>query len=93
MKTGIELITEERQRQLTVTPWSLEHDKQHQFGELAKVAATLAVVHTDAHIEDADDFIQNGRDPWGLCDKHGAIQRLVIAGALIAAEIDRIQSK
>ena len=35
MKTGIELITEERQRQIEVEGWTPEHDAKHAFGEAA----------------------------------------------------------
>lgn len=87
MKTGIELIAEERQRQIDVEGWSLEHDDDHLYGTLAVVAAQLAVAGTDATVMDPLD-----RSSWGLVEKHqDRTRRLVIAGALIAAEIDREQ--
>ena len=94
MKTGIELIAEERQEQIEKHNWTPEHDDGHRYGELVKVAAILAVNGTDAIVEDNDDY-STGEDVWGLEDKlsgdETAIHRLAVAGALIAAEIDRLQ--
>ncbi len=97
MKTGIELITEERQRQIDVEGWTPEHDRHHTEGELALAAAYYAM--TDEMI----DFIDN---EWGN-DMHlhiwpfeleslkrspeNRVRELQKAGALIAAEIDRIK--
>ena len=39
MKTGIELIAEERQRQIDVEGYSKEHDLQHDEGEFLDAAA------------------------------------------------------
>jgi len=92
MKTGIELIADERQEQLS--KWSLEHDSTHQYGELAKLAAVLCCSGTDAIIADPTGFIEHGRDAWGITGKHAEdrIKQLQIAGASIAAEIDRLQA-
>jgi hypothetical protein len=40
MKTGIELIVEERQRQIDVEGYSEQHDLQHDFKELTSAART-----------------------------------------------------
>ena len=85
MKYGIELIDAERERQITVEKFGNWHDDEHKDGSLRVVAAMLACIGTDAHVEDALD-----RTPWGL-ERHNEERRLVIAGALIAAEIDRLQ--
>ena len=102
MDDGIMKIARERRRQIMVEGHSAEHDAQHVDGSLAVAAATLAVDGTDAKVVDplgrgtpvhGDDGMS---DAWGLVAKHGFrakgndIQALVIAGALIAAEIDRI---
>lgn len=90
MKSGIELITDERKRQFTGEGWTLEHDDQHISGEMAIQAAALAANHTKA-------IVMIGRhvaDPWGLlckCKPGSTVRDLVKAGALIAAEIDRLQ--
>jgi len=90
---GAALIASERRRQVAEESWSPEHDDQHQLGQLAIVAAALAVRHTDAHVEDPHEYVDAvGLDCWGLVKKHGRDQAraLAIAGALIAAEIDRL---
>lgn len=97
MKTGIELIAEERQEQIEKHNWTPAHDDEHDYGELRKMAAILAVNGTDAAvIDDYGDF-ESGNNTWGLEDKldgdKNIIHRLKVAGALIAAEIDRIQRR
>jgi hypothetical protein len=94
MKTGIELIAEERTRQIAVKGWTLEHDDEHTDGALRVVAATCAVDGTDAEVVDPLDRT------WGIVERHGyqgdvpePIHLLAIAGALIAAEIDRLQRR
>jgi hypothetical protein len=49
MKKGLELIKEERKRQIEVEGWTSEHDKEHTIGELANAAAYYAM--TDELIE------------------------------------------
>lgn len=56
MKTGIELIAEERERQITKEGWTPEHDAEHKNGELANAAAVYALS------EETRDFIN---DKWG----------------------------
>ena len=92
MSTGIELITEERAEQLGKHNRSLDHDWLHQRGELRKVAAILCCMGTDAKVIDIGEF-SSGENVWGLEDKlqFDDIHRLKVAGALIAAEIDRLQ--
>lgn len=100
---AVQLIAQERQRQIDAEGYSPDHDDGHTDGSIAVVAAALAVHHTDASIDDPlkrVDPVESGRrhDCWGLLAKHGydgtnpdEIKVLVIAGALIAAEIDRMQ--
>lgn len=83
MKTGIELIATERQRQIEGEGCSQEHDDEHAGGELADAAACYAM----------------GRQlpvwPWDIDwwkpTPNDRVRELVKAGALIAAEIDRLQ--
>lgn len=96
MQTGIELITEERWEQVYKHSWGMEHDADHDYAELAINAAALAVLGTDYKIVDQDGELFE--DDWGLCNKHSErkppydrIHALQVAGALIAAEIDRLQ--
>lgn len=88
---GAQLIAAERQRQIEQEGWTPEHDDMHTHATLARVAAELAVDGTDARVEDP----HHDSDPWGLVTKHRTNRRrqLAIAGALIAAEIDRLQRK
>jgi hypothetical protein len=82
MKTGIELIADERSTHES-KGWTAEHDDQHTELDMPPVAVHLILDHSDP---DHD---------WGLVEKTkregGRVRQLVVAGALIAAEIDRIQ--
>ena len=105
--TGVERIAAERKRQMEKEGWTPEHDAQHSEGELAIAAACYALegslfARVDHVFGEApkDRGSRSGRDdpwPWHRdCDKrkkHPPIRRLEIAGALIAAEIDRLQAK
>ena len=91
---GCELIAAERRRQVEFEGWSAEHDAGHDNGELAVAAAELAVDGTCAVVREHED-----EDNWGLVHMHGhrgikpdQVRALTIAGALIAAEIDRVQA-
>lgn len=101
MKTGIELISEERERQKSVEGWTQEHDAEHCFGELANAAACYAI--TDFYktrdvvsVECEDGTVRqvpvmwpwNGI--WWKPEPNDRIKELTKAGALIAAEIDRL---
>jgi hypothetical protein len=93
MATGIELIAQERQRQIEKEGWTPEHDDEHDYGELAIAAACYAVEDTDAwvtHPEADEDGVRYW--PWASEEwkPKDTISNLVRAGALIAAEIDRI---
>ena len=108
MKTGIELIQAERQRQIDKEGYTPDHDAGHTGGELALVAALYATP-LPLYTVSLDDDRNNPRkgyrgltveldDPWpseweSRFDKrgqHDRLRQLTIAGALIAAEIDRL---
>ena len=93
VQDGVSLIAAERDKQRA--KWNDAHDDEHDGGMLAGVAAILA-----ARLAEECDSVpvavyvdgeETREDPWGLAEKHAAdpIRRLQIAGALIAAEIDR----
>ena len=86
-KTGIELIAIERQEQIEKHGRTIEYDRKfNSSGQLQQGA--LALIH-----EHFGDFPAIWDD--NLCSKMFAKplkERLVIAGALIAAEIDRLQA-
>ncbi len=87
MTYAIDLIAGEYGKQ--ITKWGPDHDDGHTDGSLAVVAATIAVDGTDAKVVDPLDR-GSGHDPWGLISKHSnRLRQLTIAGALIAAELDR----
>ncbi len=103
MRTGIERIAEERQRQIEKERWDVHHDSGHTKGELARAAAAYALPAKYREMK------LNGNCtlfPWSVSwwkpapniDSKGnydnaeeRIRELEKAGALIAAEIDRIQ--
>lgn len=108
MKTAIELIDEERARQISVEGWTPEHDDKHDNGQLALAGAAYAL---QASNNDAL-YAAIGRRPcegsnagwiggallfwpwdrtWWKPDYEDPVRTLVKAGALIAAEIDRLQ--
>lgn len=91
---GLKWIVDERARQLT--KWSTANDDGHPAGLLALRAAELALEYTKASAPHTPRLTFDGGlyapDGWNLINKHGkdSIRCLVIAGALIAAEIDRL---
>lgn len=93
MKTGIELITEERQRQISQEGWTPEHDDDHDRCELTAAAhcymEEAAQQTLDGHAQ--GDFPEDW--PWheSWWKPSDAVRNLTKAGALIAAEIDRLQ--
>lgn len=103
MKTGIEIIAEERQRQIDVEGWTPEHDSHHTSGELADAAATYAMTkESRAFLQKiAKDFFEYKEEsttptiwPWDAewykPTPDDRVRELAKAGALIAAEIDRL---
>lgn len=113
MKTAIELIAAERQRQQSALGWTREHDDEHTDESMAAAAACYAAprqiytMHeTKRGLVMHDPFpwghvVRNGRaaddpDGWHTCTtaekKAGKdrVRQLTIAGALIAAELDRV---
>lgn len=85
-KTGIELIAEERKRQIEKEGWSPEHDDQHKNGELAQAAACYAINKLPVPARLSFPWPQH----WDKRKKHDRKKSLIIAGALIAAELDRL---
>jgi hypothetical protein len=105
MKTGIELITKERTRQIQSEGWSADHDDSHTSQQLSKAAECyIMVAREEIKLPRAAKAIELGRiyapdatralwpwyDDWWK-PSQDPIRNLVKAGALIAAEIDRLQ--
>lgn len=106
MKTGIELIAEERQRQIDVEGYSEQHDSQHKTSEfiyaaLAYIESARIGVHClELGNDDVSSILErktewgNACIPWkGAFKASTDVRDLVKAGALIAAAIDRLQKE
>ena len=98
MKNGIELISEERQRQIDKEGWTPEHDDQHTDGELSSAASVYAMKNELRELDIlAQDIYTLGEGMWPFNSKwykptpDDRVRELTKAGALIAAEIDRLQ--
>lgn len=94
MKTGIELIAAERERQISAEGYSPEHDDAHREGSLAKAAVCYATPHEERIcVVDCEDVPLNWPwdDEWWKPEHGNRVRELVKAGALLAAEIDRLQ--
>lgn len=96
--TGVERIRAERSRQLTEERFDALHDERWDNGELAAAAACYAVKGVRLPGMGSQEIAvwRGGEDAWPWTpgwdkrEKHGRLRRLEIAGALIAAEIDRL---
>lgn len=93
------MISAERKRQMAVEGWAPDHDDKHRGKQLAKAADSYLSTHTDP-----DEYAkERGELPgttynWPWASKWwkpspDPVRNLVKAGALIAAEIDRLQRK
>ena len=91
MKTGIELITEERREQIEKHGRTTETDYNENYeGQLPFAASCLA-------FEEIEDWDARHEGPinwelksWQKLHDKSHKKRLIIAGALIAAELDRL---
>lgn len=103
MKTGIELVTEERARQAQ-KGFDAEHDDQHRLGELTEAAQCYATVGgaqiRGSGVEEWPVELFDGHHDslieWPFRDHEYrpdayAINNLVKAAALLVAEIERLQ--
>lgn len=91
MKTGIELIAEERKEQIEKHGRSIERDRyENSLGQLSEGAKSLLYKSKVLRIR----AVPPGWDEsiWKKMANKPYRERLIIAGALIAAEIDRIPS-
>lgn len=87
MKTGIELITEERKEQIEKHGWDLSDDKSYSEEELLK-AALFCIDQKRFEWP----FYWMGIFRAKILNK-SRVDQLKVAGAFIAAEIDRIQER
>lgn len=95
MQSGIELIAEERKRQIDVEGWTEAHDDQHTMAEIGLAGLSYVSVAA-SQVRLRDGCITETLPvywPWKSWWKPSPdpIRNLVKAGAFIAAEIDRLQ--
>lgn len=93
MKTGIELIAQERAEQKEKHGFSNDYQKNHpEYYEKQELAiAAREMLNTQPGIESFPESWDN-HDMIKRMVAKSYKERLIIAGALIAAEIDRVQS-
>jgi hypothetical protein len=102
VSTGVQLIASERHRQIHEEQFTPEHDQAHNDGDLASAAACYAMRGRDRE----ERTYSQGDRARGRCPKlwpwegdawkptpNDRVRELVKAGALIAAEIDRLQGR
>jgi hypothetical protein len=91
---GVSRIALERSRQVGAEGWSPENDDGHTGGELARAAACYATPPISRELHRRFSGIAPVEWPW-IADywkpEKDRVSELVKAGALIAAEIDRLQ--
>jgi len=89
--SGVDLIAVERRRQTQAEGWTPDHDDEHQHRELVAAAVAYASYAGQNHWRPGE---QPPGWPWGTSwwkPSGEQVRDLVKAGALIAAEIDRLQ--
>lgn len=101
MSTGIQLIAKERQRQISKEGWTPEHDDEHRDMELNYAAQAYLIaaqqirIHSELSGRKPDfAFIAEMNWPWDARwwkPSDDPVRNLIKAGALIAAEIDRLE--
>ncbi|MCB0173313.1 MAG: hypothetical protein KDJ97_22510 [Anaerolineae bacterium] len=84
---GVELIAAERQRQIDKEGYTALHDDYWQDEELAMAAVFYAAPEKYGEMLAFWPWV----DRYNKKRKHNRLRQLAIAGALIAAEIDRLQ--
>lgn len=94
---GALAILRERERQETVEGWTPEHDDIHGSGEIAGAAACYTMQGLDIganHLGEQVRVLIHDLWPWDRAwwkPSDDPIRNLEKAGALIAAEIDRLK--
>lgn len=96
MTTGTDLIAAERQRQIEVIGWTPEHDYEHSNDELLRAATCYIGAASKVATEgrDVEDLVERIW-PWERSAWHpdpDPKRNLAKAGALIAAELDRLST-
>ncbi len=93
METGLQIISKERQRQITKEGWTTDHDAEHLEEVLAAAGGCYALAGQTrgtfrySHLLEMWPWDKK----WWKPTPDDRVRELAKAGALIAAEIDRIQ--
>lgn len=87
METGIELIVKERKRQIDEEGWTAQHDDQHTNFQLLCAAVCYCMASSSSIL--GTYWPVSWDKKWWKPTTY--IRNLTKAGALIAAEIDRLQ--
>lgn len=90
MNDGLDLIAKERQRQIDSEGWTDQHDDGHVNGDMARAASCYAMPGY-CRSELFKALVWPWDDSWWKPSPEDRIRELAKAGALIAAEIDRLQ--
>lgn len=88
--SGATLIAAERRRQIEREDWTTDHDDGWLSGELALAAACYAVPPGSRESRGVEELWPWHTDEWKP-SPDDRVKELAKAGALIAAEIDRLQ--
>lgn len=83
----IDEIAAERQRQIAKEGWTPEHDDGHSSGDLARLAMMYASPNEGKVYE---EMIGGYGDVCDWVKRKDVRRNLIIAGALIVAEIERL---
>ncbi len=89
--TGADLIAAERERQIAQERWTPEHDDAHADGELAAAAVCYAAPESIRNVIGVGGIWPFEDEMWKPSLHSDRVRELVKAGALIAAEIDRLE--
>lgn len=103
-KSAIQLIADERQRQVEVEGWTPDHDDKHTDNSIAKAAACYAMPIDEREKYQSFTFSEPKRwyprwwpkswnVNWWKPSPDDRVRELVKAGALIVAEIERLHRK
>jgi len=86
MKTILDEINDERRSQIA-KGYTEEHDDEHTMGEIAAVAAYIAAPNDDERaMVNAPPWAKYIVEKW----RHNRRKQLLIAAALLVAEIERL---
>lgn len=86
MKSGIELIADERRRQIEAEGYDAAHDDLHNEDELVRAAVYYLDETTGVNF----DVYWPWQRSLNKRSTYSRQQLLIVAGALIAAELDRV---